>query len=48
MKTLTFITIILFAFGGCGENTPVSSTTPPQPPANLADDIKPPASPDIG
>jgi len=48
MKTLTMISILLLALSGCGTNGTTSDTTPPQPPANIADDIKPPASPDLG
>jgi len=48
MKTLLIIMITLFTLSGCGSNATLteSSTTPPQP-QGIADDIKPPASPDI-
>jgi uncharacterized protein YceK len=48
MKTLLIIMITLWTLSGCGSDatTPESSTTPPQP-HGIADDIKPPASPDI-
>ena len=49
MKTLLVIIITLWTLSGCGSNTSSqesSSTTPPQP-QGIADDIKPPASPDI-